>query len=117
MGEGSAIRDKSFRFAVRVVKLAQHLQREHSEYVLSRQVLRAGTSVGANVEEARAGQSRKDFIAKMAVASKEARETLYWIRLLIETGYLTAEHAEPLKGESEELVRLLTAIVKTSQEQ
>ena len=83
---------------------------------MSKQVLRAGTSIGANIEEALGGQSRKDFIAKMSIASKEARETLYWIRLLKETDYLEEKMAASLKQDCDELSKLLISIVKTSQE-
>jgi four helix bundle protein len=109
--------EKSFAFAVCMVKLAQFLHKERGESVLSKQVLRSGTSIGANVEEAQAAQSRKDFISKMAIASKEARETRYWLRLLKETSQLEAKHAASFLEDCEELIRLLTAIVKTSQEQ
>lgn len=117
VAEGNAVLDKSFAFAVRIVKLAQFLLKERGESVLSRQVLRSGTSIGANVEEAQAAQSRMDFISKMAIASKEARETRYWLRLLKETHQLDAKHVASLLEDCEELMRLLTAIVKTSQEQ
>jgi four helix bundle protein len=113
----NVVLEKSFAFAVRIVKLAQFLLKERGETVLSGQILRSGTSVGANVEEAQAGQSRKDFISKMAIASKEARETRYWLRLLMETSQVEAKHAASLLEDCEELIRLLTAIVKTSQEQ
>ena len=113
---GNVVRDKSFSFAVRIVNLARYLREEHREYVLSRQVLRSGTSIGANIEEALAGQSRKDFIAKMAIASKEARETGYWLRLLLATGYLSGEQGDSIASDCDELTRLLTSIVKTSQE-
>lgn len=109
-------REKGFAFAIRIVRLAQFLQREHKEYVLSKQVLRSGTSIGANVEEASAAASRKDFTAKMSIASKEARETRYWLRLLHETEYLGTPSFESIHSDCEELIRLLTSIVKTSQE-
>ncbi|MET0051430.1 MAG: four helix bundle protein [Candidatus Thiodiazotropha sp.] len=114
----NVVREKSFLFAVRIVKLARHLQHDHKEYVLSKQLTRAGTSIGANIEEALAGQSRRDFIAKMSIASKEARETQYWIRLLIASGYLNSERTAEttLQMHCDELIRLLTSIVKTSQE-
>lgn len=85
--------------------------------MLSKQLLRSGTSIGANVNEAQAAQSKADFIAKMSIASKEARETQYWINLLIETDYLISKalHVESLQQESAELAKLLTSIVKTSQ--
>ena len=80
---------KSYSFAVRIVRLYQHLSAQKKEFVLSKQVLRSGTSIGANVEEAIGGQSRADFVSKMAIAYKEARETSYWLRLLKDTDYLT----------------------------
>jgi len=109
--------DKSFNFSVRVVNLYKYLCDEKKEYVLSKQLLRSGTSIGANINEAQAGQSKKDFIAKMAIASKEARESKYWIDLLIKTDYLEADskHTKSLLSEIEEIVKLLTSIVKTSQ--
>ncbi len=109
----SAIRIKSFKFALQVIKLACKLQ-DKREFVISNQLLRYGTSIGANVEEAQAGQSKKDFIAKMAIASKEARETKYWLRIVREAGLgdLAVDHELELV---EELIRILTAIVKTSQ--
>ncbi|MEW8319213.1 MAG: four helix bundle protein [Candidatus Thiodiazotropha sp.] len=115
---GNVVKEKSFLFAIRIVNLAQYLRRTHKEFVLSKQLVRSETSIGANIEEALAGQSRKDFIAKMAIASKEARETDYWIRLLIATGYLSEQRMaeKTLQNVCEELNRLLTSIVKTSQE-
>ena len=84
---------------------------------MSKQLLRSGTSIGANINEAQAGQSKNDFIAKMAIASKEARESKYWIKLLIETKYLDKEdgYTKSLLNEIEEIIKLLTSIVKTSQ--
>lgn len=83
--------------------------------MLSRQIMRSGTSIGANIEEAAAAQSRKDFISKMAIASKEARETKYWLRLMKDSGFLNPSIFIPLLDECEELIRMLTAIVKSSQ--
>ena len=113
----SPVCSKSFAFAVRIVKLARHLVGQHSEYVLSRQLLRSGTSIGANVNEAQAAQSRADFVSKMAIANKEARETRYWLELLVATDYLDEndEHTRSLMDQSSELIKLLTAIVKTTQ--
>jgi len=110
--------DLSFEFAKRIVSLHRYLQNEKKEFVLSKQVLRAGTSIGANVNEAQAAQSPKDFIAKLSVASKEARETLYWLRLLSETGYLDASqpHVSSLLDESRSIIKILTSIILTSQE-
>jgi four helix bundle protein len=107
-------KQKSFEFAVRVVRMARYLQIQQKEYVLSKQVLRSGTSIGANIEEAQAGESRRDFKSKMSVASKEARETLYWLKLLKETEYLGKKAADSLIQDCEELVSLLTSIVKTT---
>lgn len=111
------ILDKSFNFAVRIVKLYKYLCGEKKEYVLSKQLLRCGTSIGANINEAQAGQSKADFIAKMSIASKEARETKYWIDLLIKTEYLdiNENHVESLLKDTEEIIKLLTSIVKSSQ--
>jgi four helix bundle protein len=99
---------------LRIIKLARWL-RDRKEFELAGQVLRSGTGIGANVEEALAGVSRADFVAKMAVASKEARETHYWLRLLRDSTTVTGNRIAPLIDESLELVRILTAIVKTSQ--
>lgn len=103
---------KSFNFALRIIKLSTKL-RQQREFVISDQLLRAGTGIGAQVEEAQAGQSRKDFVAKMAIASKEARETRYWLRLLKGSGIAGVDVDEELQG-VEELIRIITAIVKTA---
>ena len=116
MGE-SITAKKSFAFAVRIVKLYQHLTKEKKEYVLSKQVLRSGTGIGANVSEAQRGQSRADFHAKMTIALKEANETSYWIELLYHTDYITTAEYESLHEDVDELLRLLTAICKTSAEE
>jgi len=110
------ILDKSFTFAVRVVKLYKHLCDEKKEYILSKQLLRSGTSIGANINEAQAGQSKADFISKMSISSKEARESKYWIDLLIKTDYLNINdiHVQSLQKEIEEIIKLLTSIVKSS---
>jgi four helix bundle protein len=108
---------KSFEFAKRIVNLYKFLCENQKEFILSKQVLRCGTSIGANVNEAIAAQSKKDFISKMAIASKEARETKYWIKLLIETNYLNEDnkHMQSLVNDIEEIIKILTSIVKTSQ--
>lgn len=115
--KNNIILDKSFEFAVRIVKLYKYLCEYKREYVLSKQLLRSGTSIGANINEAQAGQSKKDFIAKMCVASKEARETKYWIDLLIKTEYLDVndENVKFLMNDIDELIKILTSIVKSSQ--
>jgi four helix bundle protein len=110
----SIIKDQSYAFALRIIGLARWL-REAKEYELASQVLRAGTGIGANVEEALAGVSRADFTVKMAVASKEARETHYWLRLLRDSKTVPTQRMTSLGDECLELVRILTAIVKTGQ--
>ncbi len=110
----SIIKEKSYSFALRIVVLARWL-RERKEYDLGSQLLRAGTGIGANVEEALAGVSRADFIAKMAIASTEARETHYWLRLLRDSKTVPAQRLPSLIGDCLELIRMLTAIVKTAQ--
>ena len=108
----NVIRDRSFEFALKIIDLYKYLQDEKKEFVLSKQILRSGTSIGANIEEAQAAQSKKDFIAKMSIAAKEARETLYWLKLLKYGGYVTKDE---ILIDSEELIRLLTSIVKSSE--
>ena len=112
MNEGP-VYSKSFDFALKIVSLFQQLVAQ-KDFVLSKQMLRYGTSIGANVNEASAGQQKKDFISKKAIASKEARETLYWLRLLKESKKASIDYSDYI-SRCEELVRILTAIVKTSQ--
>lgn len=113
MGE-NVVKDKSFDFAVRIVNLYKHLSQEKKEFVLSKQLLRSGTSVGANVEEAIGGVSKPDFKAKLGTAYKEARETKYWLRLLHATDYLTDKEFESIFNDSDELGRLLFTIIKNT---
>ena len=110
----SLVKDKSYAFALRTIALAKWLKAQ-KEFEIAGQVLRSGTAIGSNVEEALAGVSRADFIAKMSMASKEARETHYWLRLLRDSKVVPESKISPLADESLELVRMLTAIVKTSQ--
>ena len=112
----SVIKEKRFKFALRITSISRWL-REQKEYELGRQVLRAGTSIGSNVEEALAAISRRDFSAKMSIASKEARESSYWLRLLRDSQVVPASIIEPLVHECAELILILTSIVKTSQGQ
>lgn len=107
------IQNKSYAFAIRVVKVYKRLCSEKKEFVLSKQLLRSGTSIGANIEEAIGGQSSKDFFAKLTIAYKEARETHYWIRLLTDTGYLEKEESEILQNDIMELLKIIAAIQKT----
>jgi four helix bundle protein len=108
--------ERSFAFAVRVVRLCRFLEtQDRVSRTLANQLLRAGTSIGANIEEAQAGQSKADFTAKMSIARKEARETLYWLKLLKASEIIEAEKLTDITKEGDELVRILTSIVKTSQ--
>ena len=107
------IQIKSYAFAVKIVKVYKHLCEDKKEYVLSKQLLRSGTSVGANVEEAIGGQSEKDFFAKLTIAYKEARETHYWVRLLTDTEFITKEESESLLFDIEELLKIIGSIQKT----
>ena len=106
--------DKSFSFAIRIVKLYKHLLRTHKEYTLSTQILRCGTSIGANVSEAQKAQSKADFYAKMCIALKEANETIYWLRLLYKTDFISQTQFRSMHADADELVSLLTAICKTA---
>jgi four helix bundle protein len=109
------IKDKSYIFAIQIVHLYKELLKQN-EFVLSKQIVRSGTSIGANVEEALAAQSRKDFISKMSIASKEARETNYWLRLLRDTRLGNVSCIVERLNESEEIIRIITSIVKTSKD-
>lgn len=107
------IQTKSYAFAITIVNTCKFLQTEQKEYLLSKQLLRSGTSVGANIEEAIGGQSRKDFYAKLTISYKEARETKFWIKLLTDTDYLTTAQSKPLLNDIEELLRIIGSIQKT----
>jgi four helix bundle protein len=108
------IKDKSFAFALRVVNLAKYLEGEKREYVLSKQVLRSGTAIGALVREAEHAESKADFIHKMSIALKEANETLYWLELLHRGEYIDEQAFQSIESDCDELIKLLIAIVKTS---
>ncbi len=107
------IKDKSFEFSLKIIRLYQRLQ-DQKEYVLSKQLLRSGTSIGANVEEATAAESRKDFIHKMKIAMKESRETNYWLRLLDQSKLTKEIDLNDLLRQSDEISRMLTSITKTA---
>jgi len=113
MTAGNIIQQKSFAFAARIVRLSRFLLKEKNETVLSRQILRSGTSIGANVSEAIRGQSRADFASKMNIALKEASETSYWLRLLRAGDYLTERQFDSLFCDCEEVEKILASIVKT----
>ena len=104
---GNPALEKSFSFALRIVKLYQHLSEKKKEFVLSKQVLRSGTSIGANLEESRGAQTPSDFQTKISIAYKEARETSYWLRLLFASKYLTERQFVSLHADCEELIRML----------
>ncbi len=118
MKANNHILEKSFDFSVRIVNLCKYLQSDKKEYILSKQLIRSGTSIGANVNEAQAAQSKNDFISKLSIASKEARETKYWLDLLVETDYLPKEsqNVKSILEQSNELIKLLTSIIKTTKE-
>ena len=110
----NVIKEKSFRFATRIVKVYKFLRETKSEYVISKQLLRSGTSIGANVAESHYAQSRPDFVSKLSIAMKEAAETDYWLRLLFEANYLTKAQFTSLISDCDELERLLASILKTT---
>ena len=107
------IKEKTYRFAIDIVNFYKKMIKQN-EFILSKQIVRSGTSIGANVEEAVAAQSRKDFISKMAIASKEARETNYWLRLIRDTALLKDVDLVTLINDSEAIIKIITSIVKTT---
>lgn len=116
MVEPATVGEKSRLFAIRTVKLYQYLCNEKREFVLSKQLLRCGTSIGANISEATCAFSQKDFLAKMYIAFKECNETLYWLRLLYDTDYLSETEYHSVKSDGEELHKMLASITKTTRE-
>ena len=116
MKSENPIQIKSYAFALRIVKLYRYLCDEKREFVLSKQLVRSGTSIGANVEEAIGGQSDKDFLSKMSVAYKEARETHYWLRLLRDSDILDARQAESVIEDCEQLLKLSGSIIRTTKQ-
>ena len=112
----NVVQEKSFAFAVGIVKAVRRLQLDRKEWVLSKQLIRAGTSIGANIEEAIAAQSKKDFLAKLSIALKEARETHYWLRVLRDSGIATEVETEAHLPACQELVTLLSSITLTTRE-
>jgi four helix bundle protein len=113
MKSDNVVQIKSYDFALRIVKVYKYLSQEKKEFVLSKQLLRSGTSVGANIEEAIGGQSKADFFAKLTIAYKEARESKYWIRLLRDSDYLTIEQSDDLLKDVEELLKIVGSIQKS----
>ena len=113
MAKYKILQEKSFKLAIRIVNLYKFLCKEKKEFVLSKQILRSGTSIGANIEESLGGQSDKDFFTKLNISYKEARETKYWLRLLQETDYLSEEQAESILNDVEEICKILAKIILT----
>ena len=108
------LKEKSYKFALRIVKLYQHLSSEKKEFALSKQILKSGTSIGANIEEANQGESKKDFIHKLGISQKEAFETHYWLRLLTDSGFIENNLSQSLINDCEELLKLITSSIKTA---
>lgn len=108
------IEEKSLDFAIRIVNLYKYLTNEKNEFILSKQILKSGTSIGANISEAQRGQSRADFYTKNTIALKEANETKYWLTLLHRTDYISSDQYESLYSDLAELLKILTAICKSS---
>lgn len=108
------VKDRSYQFALDIIRFVNDLPRNTAGYALGKQIIRSGTSVGANIEEAIGASSKKDFIYKMTVAKKEARETLYWLRLIADSQLTNNFNTKHLTDSANELIRILTAIVKTS---
>ena len=114
MKSNNAVLDKSYKFSLRIIKLYKYLCEEKKEFVLSKQILRSGTSIGANIEEAIGGFSSKDFLYKMTISYKEARETHYWLRLLHDSNYIEGSAFNSILEDCEEILKLLTTIIKST---
>ena len=113
MKPSNLIRDKSYNFAIDIISIYKNLTKEKKEFILSKQLIRSGTSIGANIEEAIGAQSKKDFLSKMSIAYKETRETLYWLYLLTDSNFLNKEQSDKLIEECNELLRIIGSIIKT----
>jgi len=113
MKSENVVQVKSYHFALKVIKIYQFLSNDKKEFVLSKQLLRSGTSIGANIEESIGGQSKADFFAKITIAYKESRESKYWIRLLRDSDYLTIDQANDLLNDVEELLKIIGSIQKS----
>ncbi|WP_316635747.1 four helix bundle protein [uncultured Flavobacterium sp.] len=115
--KNNIVKDKSFDFAIRIVKLYQYLSIEKKEFILSKQLLRSGTSIGAMVREAEHAESKNDFIHKFAIAQKEANESVYWLELLKATDYLNKKEFENINNDAISILKLITSIIKTTKSQ
>ncbi len=114
MKSNNVIKEKSYNFSLKIIKIYQELTKEKKEFIISKQLIRSGTSVGANIEEAIGAQSKNDFISKISISYKEARETLYWLHLLTDSGFLNKQQSDTLIFDCEEILRIIGAIQKTS---
>jgi four helix bundle protein len=110
----NVLKNKAYEFALEVIKVYRHLSEKQREFILSKQLLRSGTSIGANIEEADGAQSKRDFLHKISVSYKEAKESNYWLRLLKDSNLLESEHADLLLVQLDELLKIMTAIIKTT---
>lgn len=110
----NVVMNKSFAFAVKIVRLVKVIQDQKKEYLITKQLIRSGTSIGANIREGNNAESKADFVHKLAIAQKECSETIYWLELLKETEYITKAQFENVQGDAVELIKMLTAILKTS---
>lgn len=108
------VKEKSFRFSIRIINAYKYLCNDKKEYIMSKQMMRSGTSVGAMIREAEHAETKKDFIHKMAIAQKEINETIYWLELLLATDYLDKEAYTDLNNDAIEIIKLITAIIKTT---
>ncbi|MCL1969621.1 MAG: four helix bundle protein [Bacteroidetes bacterium] len=111
MAKYNILQEKSFAFAIRIINLYKHLSENKKEFVLSKQVLRSGTSIGANIEESIGAQSDKDFLAKLSISYKECRETIYWIKLLTATDYITKDEEISMLDDAEQICKILAKII------
>ena len=112
----NVVMDKSFVFAVKIVKLVKTIQDQKKEFLITKQLLRSGTSVGANIREGNNAESKADFIHKMSIAQKECSESIYWLELLKETDYINNEQFHSLNSDEVELIKLLTTILKSAKQ-
>lgn len=115
--KSNIIQDKSYSFALKIILLSRDLQADSKEYIISNQLLKSGTSIGANIEEALGGQSRKDFYAKLTISYKEARETKFWLKLLRDSSFVDPVRCNSLLSDTEEILRILGSIKRTLQKE
>ena len=113
MSKDSILKVKSFEFAVRIINLYKYLKKKHGEFIISQQIIRAGTAIGALIREAEFAESRKDFMHKLTVGLKEANESVFWLELLYVTGFITRKMYESINADATELLRMLISSIKT----